>query len=102
MSDRNGPFFVYLLYCPVIDKSYVGQTSHLILRFGQHQRGEVISTKAMKRPACIHWEMFGSRSDAMKREKFYKSGRGYEMRMVIVEQNRSWVRGLTDFTRSVG
>jgi len=47
MSDQ---FFVYILYCPVTGKSYVGQTNHLLLRFYEHRDGKSRWSKQLKQP----------------------------------------------------
>jgi putative endonuclease len=79
-------YFVYILYCSVTDKSYVGQTDNLILRYYRHRDGKSKWTSQMKKPFLLHWEGFDTRSEAMKREKYYKAGRGYSKRKRIVSK----------------
>ena len=79
-------YFVYILYCPIVSKSYVGQTDNLILRYYHHLNGESQWTRQMKKPIIIHWEGFTTRSEAMKQEKYYKSGRGFNKRKKIVSK----------------
>ena len=33
-------YFVYILYCPLTGLTYVGQTSHLLLRYYEHRDGQ--------------------------------------------------------------
>ena len=77
-------FYVYILYCMTTCRSYVGQTSHLLLRFYEHRDGLSRWTRRMKTPVCVHWEQYDSRSDAMRREKQLKSGQGYYERQRII------------------
>ena len=79
-------YFVYILYCPVTNKSYVGQTDNLILRYYRHRDKQSQWTRQMQEPLMIHWEGFSTRSEAIKREKYYKSGRGFNKRKRIVNK----------------
>ena len=69
-------YFVYILYSPTFIRTYVGQTNNLDNRLSIHNSGKVKSTKAYKPWILIHSESFSSRSDAMKREKWFKSSAG--------------------------
>ena len=77
-------FYVYILYCTQSAKSYVGHTGHLLIRMRQHRGGECPSTKSMRDVILVHWESFPTRSEAMKRERFLKSGIGFEERKQII------------------
>jgi putative endonuclease len=77
-------YFVYILYCPVTGLSYVGQTDNLILRYYRHRDGESRWTRRMRSPVVVHWESFATRSNAMKREKYYKRGSGFRVRREII------------------
>nr|WP_309756181.1 GIY-YIG nuclease family protein [Flavobacterium sp.] len=72
-------FVVYILYSEKFNKNYTGFTSNLIERFKSHN---VLGTKGHTlkfRPwSVIHVEFFSSKSEAMKREKYLKSGIGRE------------------------
>ena len=78
-------YYVYILHCSVTGKSYVGHTDHLILRYYRHRDGKSRWTRQMKRPVVVHWEQFQSRADAIKREKYYKSGSGFRVRSEIID-----------------
>jgi predicted GIY-YIG superfamily endonuclease len=52
---KQQTYFVYILYCPLTHKSYVGQTSHLLLRFHEHRNGDSRWTKQLRHPLCVHW-----------------------------------------------
>ncbi|MCF7853834.1 MAG: GIY-YIG nuclease family protein [Candidatus Pacebacteria bacterium] len=77
-------FFVYILYCPVTELSYVGQTDHLIFRYYRHRDGMSRWTRRMESPVVIHWEALSTRGEALKREKQLKSGQGFEQRKNII------------------
>jgi putative endonuclease len=72
-------FVVYILYSEKFNKNYTGFTSNLIERFKSHN---VLSTKGYTlkfRPwTVIYVEFFSSKAEAMKREKYLKSGIGRE------------------------
>lgn len=57
---------------------YIGSTSDLKKRFGNHTRGEVKSTHSRRPLKIIHYEYFISKKDALAREKYLKSGYGRE------------------------
>ena len=70
-------FVVYILFSSKFSKTYVGFTSDLISRIKSHN--ELSSkgfTKNFRPWEVIHVEFFENKQDAMKREKFYKSGVG--------------------------
>ena len=72
-------FVFYILYLEKFNKNYTGFTSNLIERFKSHN---ILGTKGHTlkfRPwSVIHVEFFSSKAEAMKREKYLKSGIGRE------------------------
>lgn len=68
-------FWVYVL---VNEKGlwYIGQTNNLNLRIAKHNNQKVKSTKNKGVWNLIYKEIFVSRSLAMKKEEFLKSGAG--------------------------
>jgi len=69
-------YFVYILYSVIFKRTYVGQTDNISNRLLYHNSGKVKSTKPYRPWILIHSESFISRSEAMKREKWYKSSCG--------------------------
>ncbi|HET8809887.1 MAG TPA: GIY-YIG nuclease family protein [Flavobacteriaceae bacterium] len=70
-------FVVYILYSKKYDKTYRGQTTNLIARFKDHNELGKKGWARKYRPwEVVHVEFFSSRSAALKREKFLKSGKG--------------------------
>lgn len=82
MSDEHVPFHVYILQSQSTGKIYVGQTNDLEKRLRQHNDPNfrlTLHTKRNKGPwALVHAESVDSRKEALKREKFLKSGQGRE------------------------
>ena len=57
-------------------KIYIGQTNNLELRVAKHNDQKVKSTKDRGIWKLIYKETFKTRSEAMKNEKYLKSGPG--------------------------
>jgi len=72
-------FVVYILYSERFKKKYTGFTSSLIERFKSHNQLATKGYTLKFRPwVVIHVEFFCSKSEAMKREKYLKTGIGRE------------------------
>jgi type I restriction-modification system DNA methylase subunit len=70
-----GQFCIYVLKCA--DGSfYIGQTEDFEHRLQQHEKGEVSWTGPRLPVEPIHWEIFGTREEAVKREQDLKTGFG--------------------------
>ncbi|MEK7818591.1 MAG: GIY-YIG nuclease family protein [Bacteroidota bacterium] len=69
---------VYILFSEKFGTTYVGQTNNLENRIERHNKGIVISTRKYMPWRIIYFEEHKTRSEAMKREKFFKSGIGRE------------------------
>lgn len=70
-------FFTYILKNGIDQTYYYGHTKDLEKRLKDHNKGKVRSTKS-KRPWQIHYfEEFETKSEAYKRELFFKSIDGY-------------------------
>jgi putative endonuclease len=75
-------FFVYVLQSQSSGKRYVGQTADLEQRLKEHNDPSHNLAKCTTRNAgpweLLHSEEYATRSEAMKREKWLKSGVGRE------------------------
>jgi putative endonuclease len=71
-------YYVYVLYSLKDKKFYIGFTNNLKLRYQEHEKGEVISTRSRQPLKFIYFEAYINEVNARKRELFYKSGRGRE------------------------
>lgn len=71
------PFYVYVLRSEE-GYHYIGHTPDLQRRLSEHNTGDSHSTKHGHNWQIIHTEEFLIRPDAMKRERWLKSGIGRE------------------------
>lgn len=69
-------YFVYVLKSERDEIRYVGSCEDTQKRLCQHNRGESRFTRGHCPWTLIYKEEYGTRSEAMKREKFLKSGQG--------------------------
>ena len=78
-------FTVYILYSIAYNKTYVGQTKDLDNRLLEHNVTAIKGFTVSYRPwVLIHQEDYATRTEAMKREKYLKSGMGREFVKTIV------------------
>jgi len=69
-------WYVYILKSKKYKWFYVGMTNDLQNRFNLHNKGKVESTKKLKPFILIYYETLINKYDAVKREKFLKTGWG--------------------------
>jgi len=70
---------VYVLRSKKDSSLYVGYSADIKKRVNEHQKGKVLSTRDTRdrRPLeIIYCELYKNKKDAMRREKFFKSGWG--------------------------
>jgi putative endonuclease len=70
------PFDVYVLRSEKDGIRYVGSGADAEERLRRHNKGDYKFTKGHKPWKLIHKEEYNSRSEAVKRERFLKSGQG--------------------------
>ena len=71
-------YTVYVLKSQKDNKLYIGQTSNLGKRLNEHNSGMCKSTKSRLPFELLYTENYKTRSEAMKREKYFKTGVGRE------------------------
>ena len=76
-ASDNKLFYVYVLELQN-GKKYIGQTNNLKRRLYEHANGLSPYTKKFKFKKLLYYEVFPARSEAIKRERFLKSGQGRE------------------------
>lgn len=82
-------FVVYILYSEKYSKFYVGYTSDLIQRFLSHNSlGTKGYTMKFRPWQVVHVEFFTSLEEALKRERFLKSGKGREWRKANIDMDK--------------
>ncbi len=76
---------ISMMYCVYILKSlsnsdiYIGSTGNLVKRVNHHNGGKVRATKGYRPWKLLEYQKFNSRSDAVRREKFLKTGQQREI-----------------------
>jgi len=66
-------YYTYVLSSKKDKKNYIGYTNNLKLRFEQHQKGLVKSTKYRRPLILIYYESCLNIKDATRREKYFKT-----------------------------
>ncbi|MDD3086739.1 MAG: GIY-YIG nuclease family protein [Patescibacteria group bacterium] len=69
-------YFTYVLQSDEDKKHYVGWTDDLESRINEHNSGKVKSTSPRKPFKLVYFEACESKSKAIKREKYFKTGFG--------------------------
>jgi putative endonuclease len=69
-------YFTYVIWSSRLQKRYVGSAQNIEVRLKQHNSGKTPFTLRGIPWILIHHEVFETRSDALKREKYLKSGIG--------------------------
>ena len=69
-------YFIYVLWSSKLNKRYVGSTKFVEKRLVEHNRGNNKFTKGGIPWNLIYQEEFPTKKEALKREKFLKSGQG--------------------------
>jgi len=73
-------YYVYIIYSVKFNRHYVGLSSNVTQRLESHNLGVVKSTKAFCPWEIIHTEIFETRIEARKKEKYLKSAAGRRWR----------------------
>lgn len=69
-------FFVYVLRSEYYNRFYVGMTSNIERRLGEHNKGKTKSTKGYLPWKLFFFEEYPTRASARKREIYLKTGEG--------------------------
>jgi len=80
-------YYTYILQSEKDGKNYAGYTKDLNLRFEQHNRGKVESTKYRRPLKLIYFEACLNQQDALKREKYFKTHYG---KMFLKNRLKNW------------
>jgi putative endonuclease len=83
-------FFTYVLQSKKDTQFYVGFTKDLKLRFEQHEKGLVESTKNRRPLELVYYEACVDQKDAVHREKYLKS---YLGKMFLKNRLKSYLTG---------
>ena len=83
-------YYTFVLRSLKDGKMYTGYTINLKLRFEQHEKGEVESTRHCKPLEIIYYEACKSQDDALRREKYFKTHYG---KMYLKKRLKSYFTG---------
>lgn len=83
-------YFTYVLQSKKDNKFYIGYTKDIELRFEQHQKGLVESTKDRLPLKLIYYEACLNQRDAVHREKYLKTHYG---KMFLKKRLKSYLTG---------
>ena len=83
-------FYTYVLLSEKDRNFYSGYSKDLKLRFEQHQKGQVESTKNRRPLKLIYFEGCLNQEDALRREKYFKTHYG---RMFLRKRLKSYFTG---------
>lgn len=82
-------YYVYILFSKKDNKLYIGSTGNLKQRICQHKRGLVDATKYRLPVKMIYCEIFISKKDSLREERFLKSGKGRERLKELLKNIKS-------------
>jgi putative endonuclease len=95
-------YWVYVLQSEKAHRRYVGHTDNLAARLTRHNLGLVFSTAPYRPWRLVYSEKLETRSDAMKQERFLKSGQGREfIREILSRQSPPAEGGINPPTPSL-
>ena len=83
-------YYTYILQSMKDKGFYIGFTKNLKLRFEQHHKRLVESTKERRPLKLIYYEACMNENDALKREKYLKT---YHGKMFLKKRLKSYLTG---------
>ena len=83
-------YYTYVLISERDGHFYTGFTKNLKLRFEQHNKGLVESTKDRRPLRLLYYEACLDQNDATKREKYFKT---YHGKMFLKRRLKSYLTG---------
>ena len=71
-------FYVYVLRSSKTGRRYVGSCQDIEERLGRHNAGHSKATRHGIPWVLVHFEAFATRAEAVRRERYFKTGKGRE------------------------
>lgn len=93
-------YYAYVLLSKKTKRQYTGSCQDLPLRLEYHNRGNVKSTRHGVPWELVYAEEFDTRSDAMNRERYFKTGKGRKELEVLL-QSKDHVSLVAEVNRAV-
>ncbi len=78
-------YYVYVLKSIKNGKPYTGSSEDVENRLVEHNAGKTKSTRASKPYKLVYKESYNTRSEAVRRELFFKTGKGRELLKEILK-----------------
>jgi len=72
-------WYVYVLKSLVNSRRYTGSTNNLHRRINEHNSGQTRYTRSTRPFVLIHKEIYNTKLEAIRREKYLKTGKGREL-----------------------
>jgi putative endonuclease len=85
-------YYVYVLYSLKDKKFYIGFSSNVEERVKEHNSGKNISTKNRSPFKLLYYEYHLSKSDALRRERYFKQAKGKTTLKQILKDSLSKMR----------
>lgn len=80
-------YIVYILKSLKSSKNYVGYTAKRINeRLQEHNKGLNKWTKTYRPFKLVYYETYVCKTDAIRRERFFKSGQGKKLKKLILKE----------------
>ena len=70
-------YYIYILKSLKNNRFYTGSTNNLERRLLEHNSGKSKYTRLTKPFKLLHFEKFNSRKEAVNRERYLKTGKGW-------------------------
>jgi putative endonuclease len=80
-------FAVYVLNSLKDHKFYIGYTSNFTRRMEEHAEGRSKSTKCRRPFVCVFCEYYLSKSDALRREQYFKITAGKRVLRLMLQES---------------
>lgn len=87
-------FAVYVLYSLNDHQFYIGYTSNFARRMEEHAQGRSKSTKYRRPFVCVFCEYYLSKSDALRREQYFKTTVGKRVLRLMLQESLMLVRAV--------
>lgn len=84
------PHYVYIMASRENGALYIGRTTDLSARVGQHKEGRAAHTAKYKIDALVWWELHEDFEDSLRRERSLKRWRRAWKNALIAERNPDW------------
>lgn len=81
-------FYVYVLYSLSYNSYYTGSTGNLEKRLNEHNSGMCRYTSGRMPWQLVYKEEYLTRSEAVRRERFFKSGKGREQLKLMLSNSK--------------